>query len=89
LKNGGAALLGRLPLGKTSQPQSCRAATQILAPPAASVNTTAAITGTPSASASGPVLFTGLDVHTGSTEVRRYGKIGGTHDDVVRKGVRP
>jgi hypothetical protein len=36
-----------------------------------------------------PVIFTGLDVHTASTEVRRYGMIGGTHDDVVRKGVRP
>jgi transposase len=42
----------------------------------------------------GPVLFLGLDVHTdsiavslapaGSTEVRRYGLIGGTHDDVLR-----
>jgi transposase len=43
---------------------------------------------------SGPVLFIGLDVHTDSiavslapsdtTEVRRYGIIGGTHDDVLR-----
>src|SRR5512138_2129998 len=42
----------------------------------------------------GPVLFVGLDVHTESiavslapadgSEVRRYGMIGGTHDDVLR-----
>jgi transposase len=42
----------------------------------------------------GPVLHIGLDVHTASiavsiapsatTEVRRYGMIGGTHDDVLR-----
>jgi transposase len=42
----------------------------------------------------GPVLFIGLDVHndsiavslapSDSTEVRRYGIIGGTHDDVLR-----
>ena len=43
---------------------------------------------------SGPILFIGLDVHTDSiavslapsdsAEVRRYGIIGGTHDDVLR-----
>jgi len=42
----------------------------------------------------GPVLYLGLDVHTASiavslapsdsSEVRRYGMIGGTHDDVLR-----
>lgn len=42
----------------------------------------------------GPALYVGLDVHTDSiavspapsdsTEVRRYGLIGGTHDDVLR-----
>ena len=42
----------------------------------------------------GPALFIGLDVHTqsiavsiapsDSTEVRRYGEIGGTHDDVLK-----
>jgi transposase len=42
----------------------------------------------------GPALYIGLDVHTASiavslapsdsTEVRRYGLIGGTHDDVLR-----
>jgi transposase len=44
--------------------------------------------------ARGPALYVGLDVHTDSiavslgpsdsTEVRRYGLIGGTHDDVLR-----
>ena len=44
--------------------------------------------------AKGPALYTGLDVHTDSiavslapsdsTELRRYGLIGGTHDDVLR-----
>jgi transposase len=44
--------------------------------------------------AKGPALYVGLDVHTDSiavslapsdsTEVRRYGLIGGTHDDVLR-----
>jgi hypothetical protein len=48
----------------------------------------------PSAPAPGPALFIGLDVHhdsiavflasSDSTEVRRYGIIGGTHDDVLR-----
>ena len=50
---------------------------------------------TPSASApaSGPALFVGLDVHndsiavslasSDSVEVRRYGIIGGAHDDVL------
>jgi len=42
----------------------------------------------------GPALYVGLDVHTasiavslapgGSTEVRRYGLIGGTHDDMLK-----
>ena len=51
--------------------------------------------------AKGPALYTGLDVHTDSiavslapsdsTELRRYGLIGGTHDDVLRlaKNSRP
>jgi transposase len=49
---------------------------------------------TPAIIPSGPILFIGLDVHTDSiavslapsdtTEVRRYGIIGGTHDDVLR-----
>jgi transposase len=48
----------------------------------------------PSASHHGPALFIGLDVHNDSiavslapsesTEVRRYGIIGGSHDDVLR-----
>lgn len=52
------------------------------------------VLGRPAAAKAGPVLFLGLDVHTdsiavslapsGSTEVRRYGLIGGTHDDVLQ-----
>ena len=48
----------------------------------------------PGPTSHGPALFIGLDVHTDSlavslapsdsTEVRRYGLIGGTHDDVLR-----
>src|SRR6185436_3911930 len=48
----------------------------------------------PSAPAPGPVLFLGMDVHndsiavslapSGSSEVRRYGVIGGSHDDVLK-----
>jgi hypothetical protein len=50
--------------------------------------------GRPDAAAKGPVLFIGLDVHNDSiavslapsdpTEVRRYGIIGGEHDDVLK-----
>lgn len=50
--------------------------------------------GRPAPTQNGPVLFIGLDVHTdaiavslapsGSAEVRRYGLIGGTHDDVLK-----
>src|SRR6266568_91102 len=52
------------------------------------------IVGRPSVTAKDPVLFTGLDVHndsiavslapSDSTEVRRYGIIGGEHDDVLK-----
>ena len=52
------------------------------------------ILGRPSPSASAPALCIGLDVHNDSiavslapsdrTEVRRYGIIGGTHDDVLK-----
>src|SRR5690349_1356736 len=48
----------------------------------------------PASAVSGPVLYIGLDVHSDSiavslapcdsTEVRRYGLIGGAHDDVLR-----
>jgi transposase len=48
----------------------------------------------PAPVSTGPVLFVGMDVHndtiavslapSGSTEVRRYGAIGGKHDDVLR-----
>jgi len=53
-----------------------------------------AILGTAAPVPKGPTLFVGLDVHTesiaeslapsDSVEVRRYGLIGGTHDDVLR-----
>jgi transposase len=55
---------------------------------------TGQIIGQPLTGCSLPTLFNGLDVHTDSiavslapsdsTEVRRYGLIGGTHDDVLR-----
>ena len=51
-------------------------------------------TPTPTTMLTGPVLYIGLDVHndtiavslapSDSTEVRRYGIIGGQHDDVLR-----
>lgn len=56
--------------------------------------TTRTILGHSAPTKNGPVLFIGLDVHTSSiavslapsdsTEVRRYGLIGGSHDDVLR-----
>lgn len=56
--------------------------------------TVAAILSRPVATTNGPVLFLGLDVHndtiavslapSDSSEVRRYGIIGGTHDDVLK-----
>ena len=56
--------------------------------------TVATILGRPAAAASGAALFIGLDVHndsiavslapSDSTEVRRYGIIGGAHDDVLK-----
>ena len=52
------------------------------------------IRGRPAARAAGPALFLGLDVHndsiavslapSDSSEVRRYGIIGGAHDDVLK-----
>jgi transposase len=52
------------------------------------------VLGRPVATTTGPALCVGLDVHTDSiavslaptdsTEVRRYGLIGGSHDDVLR-----
>src|ERR1039457_6504725 len=56
--------------------------------------TTTVVLGRPPAPTNARVLFTGFDVHTDSiavslapsdtTEVRRYGIIGGTHDDVLK-----
>src|ERR1035438_6267942 len=61
---------------------------------AATGTTTTVVLGRPPAPTSGRVLFVGFDVHTDSiavslapsdsTEVRRYGIIGGTHDDVLK-----
>jgi hypothetical protein len=63
-------------------------------PKTASGSTTTVILGRPPAPTNDCVLFTGFDVHTDSiavslapsdtTEVRRYGIIGGTHDDVLK-----
>jgi transposase len=65
--------------------------TRRLAPAPATATT---LLGPPAAPTNGPVLYIGLDVHTdssavslapsGSTEVRRYGLIGGSQDDVLR-----
>ena len=63
--------------------------------PAAVVAVTAAtILGSAATVAAGPALFIGLDVHndsiavslapSDSTEVRRYGLLGGAHDDVLK-----
>ena len=56
--------------------------------------TTVVLLGRPDATAKGPFLFIGLDVHNDSiavslapsdaTEVRRYGIIGGEHEDVLK-----
>ena len=75
---------------KRVEPQNTRRAPRPRPAPA----TASAVLGRPAQAQNGPVLFVGLDVHSesiavslaasGSTEVRRYGMIGGTHDDVLR-----
>jgi transposase len=62
--------------------------------PATSADTGSQVLDPPVSSATGGALFVGLDVHTdsiavslapsSSAEVRRYGLIGGAHDDVLR-----
>ena len=76
----------------TVEPQSARrtARPPRVKPPA----TAPEVLGRPAPSQNGRVLFIGLDVHTdsiavslaaaGGSDVRRYGMIGGTHDDVLR-----
>lgn len=74
---------------KTVEPQSARRTPRTR--PAA---TASQVLGRSAHPPNGPVLFIGLDVHTDSiavslapsdgSEVRRYGMIGGTHDDVLR-----
>src|SRR4051812_11774534 len=73
---------------KTVEPQSARRA------PRTRPATANELLGGPAHTQQGPVLFLGLDVHTDSIavslapsdscEVRRYGIIGGSHDDVLR-----
>ena len=75
---------------KTVEPQSARRAARTR--PATA--TARAVLGQAAQTQNSPVLFIGLDVHTESiavslapadgSEVRRYGPIGGTHDDVLR-----
>jgi transposase len=75
---------------KRVEPQNARRAARTR--PATA--TTTEVLGRPAQTKNGPVLFIGLDVHTESiavslaaadgAEVRRYGMIGGTHDDVLR-----
>jgi hypothetical protein len=77
---------------KTVEPQSARRAPRTR--PVPTPTTASEVLGQPVPPPNGPALFIGLDVHTdsiavslapaGSTEVRRYGMIGGTHDDVLR-----
>jgi transposase len=76
---------------KTVEPQSARRAAR---PRPVSAATASDVLGRARDPKHGPVLYLGLDVHTDSiavslapsdsTEVRRYGLIGGTHDDVLR-----
>jgi transposase len=75
---------------KSVEPQSARRAARTR-PATATVGE---VLGQAAPAKKGPVLFIGLDVHTDSiavslasadgSEVRRYGIIGGTHDDVLR-----
>lgn len=77
---------------KTVEPQNARRAPRTR--PTATATTAREVPEPPAPPKPGPILFIGLDVHTASiavslaasdaTEVRRYGLIGGTHDDVLR-----
>ena len=78
------------------QPKTVESQKPVRAPrrKTATVTTTTVVLGRPPAPTNARVLFTGFDVHTDSiavslapsdtTEVRRYGIIGGTHDDVLK-----
>jgi transposase len=76
---------------RDSQPRCSPARSDV---PVAVASIAATILGSTAAVAHGPVLFIGMDVHndsiavslapSDSTEVRRYGMIGGTHDDVLK-----
>lgn len=75
------------------EPQSARR-TPRTRPAATPAATASEVRGRAAHPPNGPVLFIGLDVHTDSiavslapsdgSEVRRYGLIGGTHDDVLK-----
>jgi transposase len=77
---------------KTVEPQSARRVLRTR--PVTAATTACEVLGRAAHAKQGPVLFIGLDVHTDSiavslaaadgSEVRRYGLIGGTHDDVLR-----
>jgi transposase len=76
---------------RDSQPRCSPARNDV---PTAATAPAATILGSVPAVAHGPVLFIGMDVHndsiavslapSDSTEVRRYGMIGGAHDDVLK-----
>ena len=79
---------------RQNPPPNPRPKRRLAAPVAAAVTAAVeAILDRPSAT-TGPILFLGLDVHkdsiavslapSDSTEVRRYGVLGGTHDDVLQ-----
>lgn len=78
---------------KTVEPQKATPAPRPRPRPVARA-TASEVLGRPAPANNGPVLFVGLDVHSESiavslapsdgSEVRRYGLIGGTHDDVLR-----
>ena len=79
---------------RQAKPVEPQKPTRAARPQAAVATTTSALLGRPAAPTNRRVLFVGLDVHTDSiavslapsdsTEVRRYGIIGGTHDDVLK-----
>ena len=76
------------------QPVQPQKSPRPLHPKPAALAAATAILVRPEVTAKGPVLFTGLDVHndsiavslapSDSIEVRRYGIIGGEHDDVLK-----
>jgi transposase len=82
------------PVQQTVQPQTRVSRRSPKSPAPQPPATSRTILGTAAPAPKGPTLYVGLDVHSesiavslapsDSTEVRRYGLIGGTHDDVLR-----